>query len=106
MRRLLLSAFLAALGAVSTAWSQAAYRVGPDGSINVDRASHWAGWEFQNDMVSRLVVPVAGSGLFGISAAGMQPRYFRDRVNVAPDAEVTSYLDEVRAGAPGWRRSA
>jgi hypothetical protein len=74
-----------------------AYRV--DGkSIRVDRASLWANWIYQNDLVSELSVPVHEVDILHVDADGLRPVFFRKHINVAPAAETFTYPDYVRAG--------
>ena len=74
-----------------------AYRV--DGkSIRVDRASLWANWVYQNDLVAELSVPVNQVDILHVDADGLRPVFFRKNINVAPAAETFTYPDFVRAG--------
>ena len=67
------------------------------GSIVVDRPSYWQNWEYQNDFVRSLNVPVGQTKLFNIDGKGIWPRFFRDRKNASLEAELRSYADVVRA---------
>ena len=67
-------------------------------SIRVDRASHWLNWNYQNDLVSALNVPITDADIFEVNAEGMRPVFFRRNINVAPTASSFSYKDLVRAG--------
>ncbi|MBT5059253.1 MAG: hypothetical protein HOM68_22110 [Gemmatimonadetes bacterium] len=74
-----------------------AYRL--DGkSIRVDRASLWANWIYQNDLVAELSVPVKVVDILHVDTDGLRPVFFRKHINVAPDAETFAYPDYVRAG--------
>ncbi|MBM3276814.1 MAG: hypothetical protein FJY95_01860 [Candidatus Handelsmanbacteria bacterium] len=83
--------FAGAVGAQSDA-----YRIS-NNSIVVDRISHWQNWEFQNDRVNGLKQPLAVVDAMRVSAEGVQPTFYRRKINAAADAERYSYPDLVRA---------
>ncbi len=89
---LLISVVLAgAAGAQSDA-----YRI-VNNSIRVDRASLWQNWEFQNDRVNGLKQPLATVDAMRVTEEGVQPTFYRRKINAAADAEKYSYPDLVRA---------
>ena len=59
-------------------------------SIRVDRASHWLNWNYQNDLVSALNVPITDADIFEVNAEGMRPVFFRRNINVAPTASASN----------------
>lgn len=67
-------------------------------SIRVDRTSHWLNWQYQNDLVSSLNVPVSQADIFQIDSQGLRPVFYRRTINVAPTALNFTYKDLVRAG--------
>ncbi|MGB1717548.1 MAG: hypothetical protein ACPHO6_05305, partial [Candidatus Latescibacterota bacterium] len=67
-------------------------------SIRVDRASHWVNWNYQNDLVGSLNVPITEADIFTVDTEGMRPVFFRRNINVAPTASSFLYKDLVRAG--------
>ncbi|MBI2506279.1 MAG: hypothetical protein HYW07_23945, partial [Candidatus Latescibacteria bacterium] len=73
-----------------------AYRI-LNNSIRVDRASLWQNWEFQNDRVNSLKRPLSTVDVMRVSEEGVQPTFFRRRLNAALEAERFSYPDLVRA---------
>jgi hypothetical protein len=67
-------------------------------SIRVDRVSHWNNWNYQNDLVASLNVPINEADIFQVDAGGLRPVFFRRNINVSPAANDFSYPDLVRAG--------
>ncbi len=99
MRLLMWGVSLAVLSlpSFSRAQDTDAYRL--DGkSIRVDRASLWANWIYQNDLVAELSAPVSEVDILHVDADGLRPVFFRKHINVAPAAETFTYPDYVRAG--------
>ena len=66
-------------------------------SIRVDRTSHWLNWEYQNDLVSSLNVPISQADIFQVDSDGLRPIFYRRNINVAPTALNFTYKDLVRA---------
>jgi len=93
------SAFVLGALFVAPASSQTgdAYRLFGN-SIRVDRASHWVNWNYQNDLVGSLNVPITEADIFTVDTEGMRPVFFRRNINVAPTASSFVYKDLVRAG--------
>jgi hypothetical protein len=89
---LLISAALAGAAGAQTD----AYRL-LNNSIRVDRASLWQNWEFQNDRVNGLKRPISAVDVMRVNEEGVQPVFFRRRINAALEAESFSYPDLVRA---------
>ena len=92
------SAFVLGVLFVAPASSQTgdAYRLFGN-SIRVDRASHWVNWNYQNDLVGSLNVPITEADIFTVDTEGMRPVFFRRNINVAPTASSFVYKDLVRA---------
>ena len=91
---LLISAALS--GAVLAQSDTLAYRI-LNNSIRVDRISLWQNWEFQNDRVASLYRPLSAVDVIKVSEEGVQPTFFRRRINAAIEAERFTYRDVVRA---------
>lgn len=100
MRKILTGLLIgAALSGAAGAQSDA-YRI-VSNSIRVDRASLWQNWEFQNDRVNGLKRPLSTVDVMKIDENGVQPTFFRRKINAALEAERFTYPDLVRAsGAP------
>ena len=100
MKRLLIwgmSLAVVSLPNFSMAQNGDAYRL-LGNSIRVDRVSHWENWNYQNDLVASLNVPINKADIFQVEAGGLRPVFFRRNLNVALGANNFTYPDLVRAG--------
>ena len=100
MKRLLIwgmSLAVVSLPNFSLAQNGDAYRL-LGNSIRVDRVSHWENWNYQNDLVASLNVPINKADIFQVEAGGLRPVFFRRNINVAAGANNFTYPDLVRAG--------